>query len=153
MSIYKEQYLSVIKKNFPLSVICTFNSETTQRSSHQISDTEGVSAPSCQLPSFPHKYGIFKIFSQLAHLRRIILRTLFENDFLSFHRYPRIYYCSRTHQQISQVTKELGSTVYRDTTMTILSSKDRTCINRDVATQSSVDQACQDKLRVNKIII
>ncbi|XP_008555683.1 Fanconi anemia group J protein homolog [Microplitis demolitor] len=43
---------------------------------------------------------------------------------------PKIYYGSRTHRQISQVIKELRRTAYADTKMTILSSRDFTCIQQ-----------------------
>ncbi|GFG37048.1 hypothetical protein Cfor_05438, partial [Coptotermes formosanus] len=41
---------------------------------------------------------------------------------------PKIFYCSRTHQQIQQVVRELRKTVYKDVKMTILSSREHTCI-------------------------
>ncbi|XP_043486503.1 Fanconi anemia group J protein-like isoform X2 [Polistes fuscatus] len=41
---------------------------------------------------------------------------------------PKIYYATRTHRQIKQVVKELGRTIYKDTKMTILSSREHTCI-------------------------
>ncbi|KAK0074067.1 hypothetical protein PV325_008821 [Microctonus aethiopoides] len=41
---------------------------------------------------------------------------------------PKIYYGSRTHRQISQVVKELSRTTYAGARMTILSSRDFTCI-------------------------
>ncbi|XP_015183805.1 PREDICTED: Fanconi anemia group J protein homolog [Polistes dominula] len=43
-------------------------------------------------------------------------------------RAPKIYYTTRTHRQIKQVVKELGRTVYKNTKMTILSSREHTCI-------------------------
>ncbi|KAI4484127.1 hypothetical protein M0804_007583 [Polistes exclamans] len=41
---------------------------------------------------------------------------------------PKIFYTTRTHRQIKQVVKELGRTVYKNTKMTILSSREHTCI-------------------------
>ncbi|XP_021939262.1 Fanconi anemia group J protein homolog isoform X2 [Zootermopsis nevadensis] len=43
-------------------------------------------------------------------------------------RAPKIFYCSRTHQQIKQVVRELRKSVYKDVKMTILSSREHTCI-------------------------
>ncbi|XP_034935699.1 Fanconi anemia group J protein homolog [Chelonus insularis] len=43
---------------------------------------------------------------------------------------PTIYYGSRTHRQIAQVIKELKRTAYADARMTILSSRDFTCLQQ-----------------------
>ncbi|XP_046829965.1 Fanconi anemia group J protein homolog isoform X1 [Vespa crabro] len=42
---------------------------------------------------------------------------------------PKIYYGTRTHRQIEQVVKELGRTDYRNKKMTILSSREHTCLH------------------------
>lgn len=44
---------------------------------------------------------------------------------------PKIYYCTRTHSQIAQVVKQLKGTAYSGVKMTILSSREPTCINED----------------------
>ncbi|XP_018915007.2 Fanconi anemia group J protein homolog isoform X1 [Bemisia tabaci] len=46
-----------------------------------------------------------------------------------FTRPPKIYFGTRTHKQIEQIIKELKKTAYKDTRMTILSSREHTCIN------------------------
>ncbi|XP_043677998.1 Fanconi anemia group J protein homolog isoform X2 [Vespula pensylvanica] len=49
---------------------------------------------------------------------------------------PKIYYGTRTHRQLKQVIKELGRTSYRHKKMTILSSREHTCI-QDTTTNKS----------------
>nr|CDJ91766.1 DEAD2 domain containing protein [Haemonchus contortus] len=45
---------------------------------------------------------------------------------------PRIYYCSRTHSQLSQVVRELNRTMYKDIRTTVLGSRDQLCIHEKV---------------------
>ncbi|KAL7300542.1 hypothetical protein TKK_0006539 [Trichogramma kaykai] len=47
-------------------------------------------------------------------------------------RVPKIYYGSRTHKQIEQVIREFKKTCYHDKRMTILSSREHTCIHHKV---------------------
>ena len=55
---------------------------------------------------------------------------------------PRIFVCSRTHSQLSQLLSELKRTPY-DPPMTVLGSRARWCCNADVQSNSSgVDIAC-----------
>ncbi|NXP50902.1 FANCJ protein, partial [Heliornis fulica] len=42
---------------------------------------------------------------------------------------PKIFFGTRTHKQISQITRELKKTVHSSVPMTILSSRDHTCIH------------------------
>lgn len=42
---------------------------------------------------------------------------------------PKIYFGTRTHKQVAQIVSELKTTVYRDVKMSILSSRQYTCIN------------------------
>uniref|UniRef100_A0A8C3CRE6 DNA 5'-3' helicase n=1 Tax=Cairina moschata TaxID=8855 RepID=A0A8C3CRE6_CAIMO len=42
---------------------------------------------------------------------------------------PKIFFGTRTHKQISQITRELKRTAYSSVPMTILSSRDHTCIH------------------------
>ncbi|NXV22331.1 FANCJ protein, partial [Cepphus grylle] len=42
---------------------------------------------------------------------------------------PKIFFGTRTHKQISQITRELKRTAYSSVPMTILSSRDYTCIH------------------------
>ncbi|XP_015113040.1 Fanconi anemia group J protein homolog [Diachasma alloeum] len=60
---------------------------------------------------------------------------------------PNIYYGSRTHRQISQVTKELRRTAYRNTKMTILSSRDFTCIQQSNRNKTEMCNELLDPLK------
>ncbi|XP_011305356.1 Fanconi anemia group J protein homolog isoform X2 [Fopius arisanus] len=60
---------------------------------------------------------------------------------------PKIYYGSRTHRQISQVTKELRRTIYRETKMTILSSRDFTCIQQGNRNKTELCNEFMDPLK------
>ncbi|KAF7994684.1 hypothetical protein HCN44_004156 [Aphidius gifuensis] len=55
----------------------------------------------------------------------------------------KIFYGSRTHRQITQVVKELKRTAYRNVKMTILSSRDFTCIQE---TKKNKTEFCNDLL-------
>ncbi|XP_063988167.1 Fanconi anemia group J protein homolog [Diachasmimorpha longicaudata] len=60
---------------------------------------------------------------------------------------PKIFYGSRTHRQISQVTNELRRTAYRDTKMTILSSRDFTCIQTSDRNKTEMCNELLDPLK------
>ncbi|XP_064648720.1 Fanconi anemia group J protein homolog isoform X2 [Lineus longissimus] len=59
---------------------------------------------------------------------------------------PTIFYCTRTHRQIKQITRELGRTAYCGTEMTILSSRDHSCINREVLQMTNRNDGCREKV-------
>ncbi|KER19043.1 hypothetical protein T265_15689, partial [Opisthorchis viverrini] len=59
---------------------------------------------------------------------------------------PKVYYCTRTHKQIAQIVRELRKTKYRKAKMTILSSRQHTCINPAVKKALSITEACQNLL-------
>uniref|UniRef100_A0A8B9BB08 DNA 5'-3' helicase n=1 Tax=Anser brachyrhynchus TaxID=132585 RepID=A0A8B9BB08_9AVES len=50
---------------------------------------------------------------------------------------PKIFFGTRTHKQISQITRELKRTAYSSVPMTILSSRDHTCIHPVVSSSST----------------
>ncbi|NWX92194.1 FANCJ protein, partial [Nothoprocta ornata] len=50
---------------------------------------------------------------------------------------PKIFFGTRTHKQISQITRELKRTAYSGVPMTILSSRDYTCIHPVVSSSTS----------------
>ncbi|THD20902.1 Fanconi anemia group J protein [Fasciola hepatica] len=60
---------------------------------------------------------------------------------------PKIYFCTRTHKQISQVVRELRKTKYRNAKMTILSSRQHTCINPAIRKSPNITEACQNLLQ------
>uniref|UniRef100_A0A8C2U5W3 DNA 5'-3' helicase n=1 Tax=Coturnix japonica TaxID=93934 RepID=A0A8C2U5W3_COTJA len=49
---------------------------------------------------------------------------------------PKIFFGTRTHKQIAQITRELKRTAYSGVSMTILSSRDYTCIHPVVSNSS-----------------
>ncbi|XP_030041551.1 Fanconi anemia group J protein isoform X2 [Microcaecilia unicolor] len=57
---------------------------------------------------------------------------------------PKIYFGTRTHKQIAQITKELRRTAYSSVPMTILSSRDHTCINPAIS--SHKNEKCRELL-------
>ncbi|XP_034556652.1 Fanconi anemia group J protein isoform X2 [Notolabrus celidotus] len=58
----------------------------------------------------------------------------------------KIFFGTRTHKQITQITHELRRTVYSGTPMTILSSRDHTCVNPEVAPHASRNERCKELL-------
>lgn len=54
---------------------------------------------------------------------------------------PRIFYCTRTHLQIAQVVHELECTSYRPQ-MTILASREHTCIHAKASRAAKKNEAC-----------
>ncbi|XP_053729396.1 Fanconi anemia group J protein isoform X4 [Synchiropus splendidus] len=59
---------------------------------------------------------------------------------------PKIFFGTRTHKQITQITHELKRTVYSTVPMTILSSRDHTCVNPRVAPHSNRNERCKELL-------
>ncbi|XP_051934803.1 Fanconi anemia group J protein isoform X2 [Hippocampus zosterae] len=57
---------------------------------------------------------------------------------------PKIFFGTRTHKQITQVVHEMKRTAYSTTPMTILSSRDHTCVNPNVAPHSNRNDLCKD---------
>ncbi|XP_032364148.1 Fanconi anemia group J protein isoform X2 [Etheostoma spectabile] len=56
----------------------------------------------------------------------------------------KIFFGTRTHKQITQITHELKRTVYSSVPMTILSSRGHTCVNSTVAPHSNRNERCKD---------
>ncbi|KAK3101069.1 hypothetical protein FSP39_000727 [Pinctada imbricata] len=74
---------------------------------------------------------------------------------------PKIYFGTRTHKQVAQITKELKKTAYRGARMTILAAREHTCIHPEVSKMKSKNDGCKELLdgpgcrfndRVKKII-
>lgn len=57
-----------------------------------------------------------------------------------YHGKPKIYFCSRTHKQISQAIDQLKQTQYRPK-MAILASRNSYCVNPKVMNQADKNQA------------
>ncbi|XP_037665542.1 LOW QUALITY PROTEIN: Fanconi anemia group J protein [Choloepus didactylus] len=59
---------------------------------------------------------------------------------------PKIYFGTRTHKQIAQITKELRRTAYSGVPMTILSSRDHTCVHPEVVGNFNRNEKCMEFL-------
>uniref|UniRef100_I3MGN9 DNA 5'-3' helicase n=1 Tax=Ictidomys tridecemlineatus TaxID=43179 RepID=I3MGN9_ICTTR len=59
---------------------------------------------------------------------------------------PKIYFGTRTHKQIAQITKELRRTAYSWVPMTILSSRDHTCVHPEVIGNFNRKEKCMEFL-------
>ncbi|XP_068124843.1 Fanconi anemia group J protein isoform X2 [Hyperolius riggenbachi] len=59
-------------------------------------------------------------------------------------RVPKIFFGTRTHKQIAQITRELRKTAYSGVRMTILSSREHTCVNPDIHTNRN--EKCKELL-------
>ncbi|XP_023679165.2 Fanconi anemia group J protein isoform X2 [Paramormyrops kingsleyae] len=59
---------------------------------------------------------------------------------------PKIYFGTRTHKQIMQIARELKRTFYSGTPMSILSSRDHTCVHPEVVPHSNRNERCKELL-------
>ncbi|XP_048857527.1 Fanconi anemia group J protein isoform X2 [Brienomyrus brachyistius] len=59
---------------------------------------------------------------------------------------PKIYFGTRTHKQITQIARELKRTFYSGTPMSILSSRDHTCVHPEVVHHSNRNERCKELL-------
>uniref|UniRef100_A0AAX7T3F8 DNA 5'-3' helicase n=1 Tax=Astatotilapia calliptera TaxID=8154 RepID=A0AAX7T3F8_ASTCA len=66
---------------------------------------------------------------------------------------PKIFFGTRTHKQITQITHELKRTLYCGVPMTILSSRDHTCVNPDVVPHANRNERCKDLLEAKDMEI
>ena len=57
---------------------------------------------------------------------------------------PKIYFGTRTHKQIAQIIREMNKTAYKDARMTILASREHTCIHPTVS--KSKNENCEISL-------
>lgn len=64
---------------------------------------------------------------------------------------PKIFFGTRTHKQITQITHELKRTLYCGVPMTILSSRDHTCVNPDVVPHANRNERCKDLLEAKDV--
>ncbi|KAJ8358971.1 hypothetical protein SKAU_G00154960 [Synaphobranchus kaupii] len=59
---------------------------------------------------------------------------------------PKIFFGTRTHKQITQITHELKRTLYSSTPMTILSSRKHSCVNPKVIAHGKINECCKELL-------
>ena len=69
---------------------------------------------------------------------------------IAIRRTPKIYYGTRTHQQIKQVIRELSSTAYRYTPMTILGSREHLCVNPRVLKTTDKTEGCKEAVKLKR---
>ena len=63
---------------------------------------------------------------------------------------PKIYFGTRTHKQVAQIVRELKKTRYAGVRMTILASREHTCIHPSVSKSFNKNQDCQDLMDKRK---
>lgn len=59
---------------------------------------------------------------------------------------PKIFFGTRTHKQITQIARELKRTLYSTVPMTILSSRDHTCVHPEVVPHANRNERCKEFL-------
>ncbi|KAA0702057.1 Fanconi anemia group J protein [Triplophysa tibetana] len=59
---------------------------------------------------------------------------------------PKIFFGTRTHKQITQIARELKRTLYSSVPMTILSSRDHTCVHPEVVPHANRNERCKELL-------
>ncbi|XP_058655243.1 Fanconi anemia group J protein isoform X3 [Onychostoma macrolepis] len=59
---------------------------------------------------------------------------------------PKIFFGTRTHKQITQIARELKRTLYSTVPMTILSSRDHTCVHPEVVPHTNRNERCKELL-------
>uniref|UniRef100_UPI00398ED2FE Fanconi anemia group J protein isoform X2 n=1 Tax=Pristiophorus japonicus TaxID=55135 RepID=UPI00398ED2FE len=59
---------------------------------------------------------------------------------------PQIFFGTRTHKQITQITHELRRTSYSYVRMTILSSREHTCVHPEVSSNYNRNERCKELL-------
>ncbi|XP_062407727.1 Fanconi anemia group J protein [Sardina pilchardus] len=59
---------------------------------------------------------------------------------------PKIFFGTRTHKQITQVARELKRTLYASAPMTILSSRNHSCVHPEVAPHANRNERCKELL-------
>lgn len=60
---------------------------------------------------------------------------------------PTVYFGTRTHKQIAQITQELSRTAYKNLYMTILSSREHSCIHPVNEKSKNKNDGCRDLLK------
>ncbi|XP_037598373.1 Fanconi anemia group J protein [Cebus imitator] len=69
-----------------------------------------------------------------------------KKDHMGKSKIPKIYFGTRTHKQIAQITRELRRTAYSGVPMTILSSRDHTCVHPEVVGNFNRNEKCMELL-------
>lgn len=64
---------------------------------------------------------------------------------------PKIFFGTRTHKQITQIARELKRTLYSTVPMTILSSRDHTCVHPEVVPHANRNERCRELLEAKNV--
>ncbi len=64
---------------------------------------------------------------------------------------PKIFFGTRTHKQITQIARELKRTLYSTVPMTILSSRDHTCVHPEVVPHANRNERCKEMLEAKNV--
>lgn len=64
---------------------------------------------------------------------------------------PKIFFGTRTHKQITQIAHELKRTLYSTVPMTILSSRDHTCVHPEVVPHANRNERCKELLDAKNV--
>ncbi|KAK7088030.1 Fanconi anemia group J protein homolog isoform X2 [Littorina saxatilis] len=60
---------------------------------------------------------------------------------------PKIFFGTRTHKQVAQIVRELKKTAYHDVPMTILASREHTCIHPQVSNMGNKNEGCENLMK------
>ena len=63
---------------------------------------------------------------------------------------PKIYFGTRTHKQVAQIVRELQKTAYSGVRMSILGSREHTCIHPTISKSFNKNQDCQELMDPRK---
>ncbi|XP_035889487.1 Fanconi anemia group J protein isoform X1 [Phyllostomus discolor] len=118
-------------------------------------DTKVASGKTTKLSS-PRKINSFSPQNQSGHCSRCCCSTkqgnsqdssnTIKKDHGGKSKVPKIYFGTRTHKQIAQITRELRRTAYSGVPMTILSSRDHTCVHPEVVGNFNRNEKCMELL-------
>ncbi|XP_037019650.2 Fanconi anemia group J protein [Artibeus jamaicensis] len=119
-------------------------------------DTKVVSGKTTKLSSPLRKINSFSPQNQSGHCSRCCCSTkqgnsqdssnAIKKDHGGKSTVPKIYFGTRTHKQITQITRELRRTAYSGVPMTILSSRDHTCVHPEVVGNFNRNEKCMELL-------
>ena len=73
-----------------------------------------------------------------------INHSLNHNGSIFSARAPKIYFGSRTHKQLKQVVNELKETEYKNIKMTLLSSRNHSCVNKERLPPGCLKEGCKE---------
>ncbi|KAM5308266.1 Fanconi anemia group J protein [Glossophaga mutica] len=119
-------------------------------------DTKVASGKTTKLSSPLRKTTSFSPQNQSGHCSRCCCSTkqgnsqdasnAIKKDHGGKSKIPKIYFGTRTHKQIAQITRELRRTAYSGVPMTILSSRDHTCVHPEVVGNFNRNEKCMELL-------